>query len=168
MSTVAEPTIIQFGPYRVIGLGYRGKNEHGEIPALWDAQAGLPARLAEIAVPAGANFAVGLCRCIPGATDGSFEYLAALPAAADAPVPPGMMEAFIPAATYAAFPVESLQVLMDRWGQASAWVAAHPEWQAYCGAAGCDCARYPSFELYPPEFTSDGTLFLYLPVRPAK
>lgn len=162
----AEPQVVEFGPYRIIGMRYAGKNENGEIPALWDREGGFIARMGEIKTPpANAGVCFGLCRCLPGVTDGSFEYIAALPAAADAPVPDGMVEARIAAGAYAAFPVPSLAGLMEAWNTTGAWMAAHPEWEACCGPGGCDCANHPCFELYPPGFDGQGGLFIYVPVR---
>lgn len=167
MSTVTEPRVVSFGPYRVVGLRYVGTNAQGEITALWHGPAGLPARLGEIVPAAGEAYCFGVCRCLPGVTDGSFEYLAAAATTRDAPVPPGMVEAWIPAASYLAYPVASLETLQEDWGRAAAWFAAHPEWQAYCGDQGCECATHPSFELYPADFFTTRRLFIYLPVKAA-
>jgi len=157
------PRLVEFGPYRVIGARYAGKNEHGEMTALWERDF-LP-RMGEVEMLAGTPCAFGLCRCLPGATDGSFEYIAAVPAPADAPIPAGMVEARIAAATYAVFPVAGLAAVMEAWGAIGPWLEAHPEWEGYCGPDGCDCATHPGFELYPPTFSADGKLFIYVPVR---
>lgn len=169
-NAATEPQVVEFGPYRVIGMRYVGKNEQGEIPAMWGGETGFVARMGEIKTPAGCPcISFGLCRCLPGATDGSFEYIAALPATPDAPIPAGMVEARIAGGSYVAFPVASLAELMPAWGQLGAWLAAHPEWQAYCGdpvAKTCDCENHPTFELYPAQFATDGKLFIYMPIRP--
>ncbi|MGE5532587.1 MAG: GyrI-like domain-containing protein, partial [Bacteroidota bacterium] len=173
--TTSEPHIVQYGPSRVIGLFYRGKNENREVPGLWDGENGFLSRMGEVVQPEGAYYldsgrhpAYGLCRCIPGATDGTFEYIAAVPAAADAPIPEGMIEALIPAGTYLVFPVAGLDKLPEVWNASHEWMGAHPEWKSYCtGPEDCDCANHPNFELYPPEFGVDEKLFIYLPVKPA-
>lgn len=157
------PQLVEFGPYRVIGTRCVSKNENGEFSAMWEKDF-LP-RLREIAALPGADFLVGLCRCLPGVTDGSFEYIAAMPAAADAPIPEGMVEAQIAAATYAVFPVAGLANIMQAWGELGPWLESHPEWEGYCTPAGCDCETHPGFELYPATFSQDGKLFIYLPVR---
>jgi predicted transcriptional regulator YdeE len=157
------PQLVQFGPYRVIGARCAGKNENAEFSALWEHDF-LP-RMQEVVTPEGADFVVGLCRCLPGVTDGSFEYIAAAPATAAAPIPAGMIEAEIAAATYVVFPVSSLAEIMQAWGKIGPWLEAHADWEGYCGPAGCDCATYPSFELYPSTFAQDGKLFIYVPVR---
>ncbi len=164
-----EPEIVQFGPYRVVGMNYKGKNEHGEIPNLWGREGGFIARAGEIAAdPTAPDVAVGLCRCIPGATDGSFEYIAGLPAKADAPLPEGMMEASVAGSTYVKFPVRNLSEIHEAWNATGAWFEAHPEWAMFCGptAGGkCDCATHPCFELYPPEFNDQKELYVYIPVH---
>jgi predicted transcriptional regulator YdeE len=172
-ATSLEPEIVEYGPCRVIGMRYVGKNEHGEVPALWGGESGFIARFGEVVSPPDAKWqdsgrhpAFGLCRCLPGVTDGSFEYLAATVAAADAPLPEGMVEATIPAGQYAAFPVDGLARLREAFGAAQEWLAAHPVWGGYCDREGCDCANHPAFELYPPDFGDDGQMFVYLPVRP--
>jgi predicted transcriptional regulator YdeE len=168
-----EPQVVEYGPVRVIGMYYRGKNENKEITALWDREGGFLSRMGEVAQPpdqyyldSGRHPAFGLCRCLPGETDGSFEYIAATLAAAEAPIPDGMIEAMIPAGTYLAFPVAGLEKLPEVWNAAHGWMAAHPEWKSYCtGPEDCDCANHPNFELYPPDFGCDHKLFIYLPVK---
>jgi predicted transcriptional regulator YdeE len=159
----ATPTVIRFGPYRIVGTPYIGKNENREIPAMWEQQF-LP-RMAEVADPAVGDFSVGLCRCIPDQEPGVFEYIAAVPVSAEAPVPEGMVDALIPDAEYVVFPVASLADLGPVWQQIGPWLEAHPEWQGYCTPAGCDCAHFPAFEYYPSTFGEDGKLFVYVPVR---
>ncbi|HOF87458.1 MAG TPA: GyrI-like domain-containing protein [Armatimonadota bacterium] len=170
MSSSIEPRIVEFGPYRVIGMRCVGNNARNEFADLWGASGGFLSRMHEVARPEGAaGIAFGLCRCVPGVTDGTFEYIAAAPAAADAAVPDGMIAALIAAGTYAAFPVAALSELMAAWGAVGPWLAAHPEWQAYCGypsAQDCDCAHHPAFELYPETFATDGRLSVYVPIRP--
>lgn len=157
--------LVEFGPYRVIGCRCAGKNENGEFSLLWG---DFLQRMPEVVKPEGADFSVGLCRCLPGVSDGSFEYIAAVPATADAPVPAGMVEVQVAAATYVVFPIASLADIMRGWEQVGPWLESHPEWEGYCGPAGCDCATHPSFELYPSTFPQDGKLYIYMPVRTPK
>ncbi|HEY3376286.1 MAG TPA: effector binding domain-containing protein [Armatimonadota bacterium] len=159
----AVPQLVEFGPYRVIGTRYAGKNEHNEIPTMW--QRDFLPRMQEVVKADGADFSVGLCHCLPEVRDGSFEYIAAVPTTADAPIPAAMVETRIAAATYIAFPVASLAELKQAWELLAPWLEAHPEWEGYCTPNGCDCATHPGFELYPATFGVDGKLFIYLPVR---
>jgi len=156
-----EPQIVEFGPYRVIGMRYAGKNAQDEVKALWET---FFPRMGEVERPAGCGYAFGLCRCLPGVTDGSFEYIAALPATPEAPMPEGMVEAPVAAASYVAFPVPSLAVIKQAWDALGPWIAAHPEWEPYCGLTACQCPTHPTFELYPPDYTG-GAFFIYMPVR---
>lgn len=158
-----EPSLTEFGPYRIIGMNYIGKNENKEIPEFWEHRF-LP-RMDEVVKPTQNRFAFGVCRCIPGATDGSFEYIAAAETTLDAALPKGMLELTISKCQYAIFAVASLEQLGKAWGDAQAWFGTHPEWENHCGPTGCNCATHPSFELYPPEFDGNGPLYLYFPVR---
>jgi predicted transcriptional regulator YdeE len=144
-----------------MGVHCLGKNENNEATELW--KQFLP-REREIEQPR-PNCAFGLCRCIPGATDGSFEYIAAFAVTGKAPLPAGMMAVDIPRGEYAVFPVADLSEVKQVWHTAAATVNASTEWEPYCGPAGCDCAQHPCFEYYPPEFRGSGLLFVYIPVK---
>jgi predicted transcriptional regulator YdeE len=161
-----EPRIVEYGPYRLIGMSCVG-SESAQFKELWAGENGFLSRMAEIE-SLGDGTAYGLCRCVAGVTDGSFEYVAAVPAKSDAPVPNGMIEARVGAATYAAFDVLGLDNIGPAWGATQVWLAEHPEWESYChggGDACCGCADYPCFELYPSDFDSTGVLFIYIPIR---
>ena len=161
----ADPQIVEFGPYRVIGMSCVSKNENGEFSRLWDAPDGFLARKAEVQTASAGHALFGLCRCVPGVTDGSFQYIAAAPATRKAAVPEGVVEASIAGCTYAGFQVSSLAEISQAWAQTGAWMEAHPEWEPYCGPDGCDCENHPSFELYPPDFCEKGELFVFVPLR---
>lgn len=165
-SFMTEPVVKEFGPYRAIGMNYKGKNENQEIPSLWSGPDGFISRMKEVKPYNGPFMSFGLCRCIPGATDGSFEYIAAVPAADDAEIPEGMIEVQIPRCSYIVFPVRNLGELSQTWNATQGWFAAQSEWETYCGPTqGCDCANHPFFELYPAEFNGSNEMFLYSPVR---
>jgi predicted transcriptional regulator YdeE len=158
-----EPQIIEFGPYRVIGIARVAKGGP-DCKAAWDAPDGFLAHMDEITTEC-EGFSVGICRCLPGVTDGSFEYIAARPVQLQATIPDGMAEVQLGGGTYLVFPVASLTEISQAWPYAISWLESHPEWTPFCGKEGCDCAHYPSFELYPPEFDGNGPLYLYFPVR---
>jgi predicted transcriptional regulator YdeE len=152
-----------FGPYRAIGVRYAGKNQNQEITELWGRF--LPTRNA-IAMPENAG-AFGVCRCLPGVKDGSFEYLAAFAAVPEATVPGGMVEVDIPRGEYFVHRCESIQDSQQAWQEAAKTLAASPEWVGFCnGPDDCQCATHPCFEYYPPEFSGTGPFYLYLPVHP--
>jgi predicted transcriptional regulator YdeE len=163
----AEPQVKEFGPCRVIGMNYIGKNQSGEIPALWHSEKGFIHRVKEIQPSQGAEagLAFGICRCVPGKIDGSFEYIAAITAAPDASIPEGMMEVQLLQSPYVIFTVRNLTEIGKVWEYAQKWFAANPQWEGYCTPKGCDCVHYPSFELYPADFTPDGKLYIYFPVK---
>jgi predicted transcriptional regulator YdeE len=167
MSVATEQVkIVEFGPYRAIGMSYRGKNENGEIPDLWAREGGFMQRMHEVDAQPGVGM-FGLCRCIAGVQDGSWEYIAAAPAQSDSPIPEGMIEANVPAATYAVFTVPNLAGIGQAWTATQEWMAAHLEYKSYCEPTetGCGCIDHPNFELYPPGFNGENQLFIYVPVR---
>lgn len=154
--------IAAFGPFHAVGMRYAGKNENKEIMQLWGEF--LPRRTA-IAMPEGAS-AFGVCRCLPGVKDGSFEYVAAFEAKADAPAPEGMMPLDIPQGDYFVHRFESVQECKKAWQEAAGTLAADTQWTNYCnGPDDCQCEAHPCFEYYPPEFNGTGPVYLYLPVR---
>lgn len=154
--------ISAFGPYRAIGVRYAGKNENQEIRKLWEEF--LP-RQGEIAKPGRAG-AFGVCRCIPGATDGSFEYVAAFEARPDAPLPEGMIEVAIPEGEYVRHRFVGVENCMQAWQEAAGKLAADAEWTGFCNGPGdCRCAERPCFEYYPPEFDGRGPAWVYIPVH---
>ncbi len=66
-----EPRIVQRGAFLVAGLRYEGRNEHGEVPALWDNE--FMPRLGEIAGLRLGLEAYGVAREAPNAAPGAFE-----------------------------------------------------------------------------------------------
>jgi predicted transcriptional regulator YdeE len=164
-----EPRILDYGPQKLIGLGRVVKTSE-DCKNVWADQHGFVARMGEAQPSGGQVPYFGICRCAAGAEPGAFEYIAAMPAAAGAPVPEGMAEFTLPAGTYAEFPVAGLADIGRVWGYTAEWLAAHPEWQGFCDGDpdGCGCVEHPAFELYPPGFDESGGLFIYVPLRPAE
>jgi len=164
---VSEPELKEFGPCRVIGMNVISKNQFGEVSALWHGEKGLVHRVNEIQMAKGEAVGVsfGICRCVPGKVDGTFEYIAAISAAAEAPVPEGMMELQLPQGKYIVFTCRNLAEIHEVWNYSRSWFEAHPEHEGYCTSKGCDCAHYPGFELYPANFTANSTLYIYFPVK---
>ena len=153
--------IIEAGPWHAIGVKkfVRGGPE---CAALWEKD--LLPRAGEIAKPLrGVGF--GLCPCSPIKSDGTFEYTAAFEATATAAVPPGMTTLEIARVHYLVIPVRSLADIHVGWQSVGPSVAALVGWEPYCGTRGCDCAHYPTFELYPADFQPSGKLFIYVPIK---
>jgi predicted transcriptional regulator YdeE len=162
-----EASIIEFGPFRMIGLRYVGKNENQEIKELWNDKTGLWSHMPEIKTSPADFIVAGICRCLPDATDGSFEYFAAVSADPNAPVPSGLAETSIPADTFAVFAVDGLDKIQQGWMSALEWIKSHPEWDVYCDRdrGFCDCANHPCFERYTDEFMKTGKFYIYFPVK---
>ena len=166
-SCVQEPKIVEFGPYRVIGMNYIGKNENQEFANLWNGENGFIKRMGEVkrdTQAGGVSF--GVCRCVPGMTDGGYEYIAGLPASEDAPIPDGMMEAYIGRSTYAVFEVPNLAELERVWSETQPWLDASPDWYGTCGPGMCECPEHPYFEVYPADFTPESKCYIYVSVHP--
>src|SRR5512133_2958530 len=90
-----EPRIVGRGAFRVAGLRYAGKNQHGEIPALWDVF--IP-RMAELVAPNTPHTFYGLCREIAGVpVNDGFEYLAGVEVPSLDHLPEGMVGWEVPA-----------------------------------------------------------------------
>jgi predicted transcriptional regulator YdeE len=162
MSDKKELKIIEAGPFNAIGIRYIGKNENNEIPQLWDKD--LLPRMDEIRKPAG-GVAFGVCKCLPDAPEGEFEYIGAFEAAESAPVPDGMIKLTIPKAHYAVFEVPHLSQIMQAWQEAANALSEHPEIDRYCDGEKCECAEYPGFEYYPDDFNGQNRLYIYIPVK---
>jgi predicted transcriptional regulator YdeE len=160
MASAPPSEIVEFGPFHTIGISLIG-NEPTKCKFVWEQ--GIFPRTSEILKPT-RPLAFGFCRCVPGATADTFEYVAAFEALPDAPVPPGMIAVDIPRTQYIAIPVASLAVIGEAWHSIPSAVAAHPGYTAHCGPTGCDCAHFPTFEYYPHTFPKDGRLFVYVPV----
>ena len=151
-----------FGPYRAVGMRYTGKNENNEIMGLW---AEFLPRREEIAM-AESGGAFGVCRCLPGVMDGSYEYVAAFASTPDAAVPAGMMSLDIPQGEYCIQKFDSVKDYKQAWNDAMRTFAANPEWGTYCnGPDDCQCAAHPCFEYYPPEFSGTGPVWICMAVR---
>jgi len=155
--------VIEFGPKRGIGVSMLASSG-ADFSGLWQNQ--IVPRNKEVAQPPGA-VCFGVCRCVPGATDGTFEYVALLEATADAPVPPGMIAIDIPRGHYAVFEAAGFDRIGAVWHSVPAAMAAQTEWKPRCGPQGCDCAHWPSFEYYPPEPGHQAKALIYVPVSRA-
>lgn len=115
-----KPTFVTKPAFDVVGLSYVGKNEHSEIPAMW--QQFLP----RIEEPGRAEPDVAYGVCIShgeGLADGKFEYVAGVEVRHQEPVPDGMVRRHIPQRKYARFthhgPLDKLgetyQAIYDSW-----------------------------------------------------
>lgn len=153
--------IVEYGPVRAIGMSRVAKADGGDFPKLWE-----EFMMAAGSLPRLDGTAFGFCRCVPGKTDGTFEYVASIAVPTDAKVPAGMIEVSVPRCDYAVFDVAGLKDIGQAWQNVPKAMAALDKWDPYCGPKGCECATHPCFEMYPRTFMDDGKLALYVPVKP--
>lgn len=162
MSSVPLFQTVTFGPQRAIGMRYEGKNENGEVAAMWGQV--VPRICSEFAPLMRGS--AGVCRCVPGKTDGTMEYIAAFLTTQDTPAPEGLVAVDIPQGEYAVFTVPELDQCMAVWMSVPDALKASPELESYCqGPEACECAAHPCFEYYPPEYRGCGPFQIYIPVK---
>jgi predicted transcriptional regulator YdeE/DNA-binding transcriptional MerR regulator len=96
-----EPKIVNRPAFKVIGLSYVGKNEHGEIGQMWGRFNQRAQEVKEINM----KEAFGLCFSTVegGAKPGEFEYVAGFEVAGRDNLPQGMVYREVPAYKYAIF-----------------------------------------------------------------
>jgi AraC family transcriptional regulator len=130
--------IIARPAFTVVGLKYRGRNEHEEIPALWGQ---FMPHLQAIEQRVNDAVFYGVIDHFDPAT-GEYDYLAAVEATPGAQPPAGLERWEIPAATYAvfSFPFGGLMPAIDYANHT--WLPG----STYQRAAG------PEFEYYPATF----------------
>ena len=151
-----EPRIVSRGAFRVAGLRYSGKSEHGEIPAMWDVF--LPRAHELPAVPGKENVYYGMCREIQGVSvSEGFEYLVCAEVPSFDALPQGMEGWAVAAATYAVLPANDVSGIGPTcdyfYGQ---WINHSEEYALGDGLM---------FEEYPPEYSTELIIYLYFPVR---
>jgi AraC family transcriptional regulator len=148
-----NPEIKTLPAFTVIGQVYRGKNEHQEIPAMWDQ---LNAHWADFQALGQTGAAYGLCGHME--PDGVFEYLAGVQVTPSAVAPQGMTRWEVPAQIYAVFPC-TLATIHQAYEQA---------YQVWLPGSGYEHSNGPAFELYPDTFEPDDpgsqAMFVYIPV----
>lgn len=158
-----ETELTRFGPYRAIGLSYIAGNGNFDFPGVWDRFMKIIA--GRISIEGKHYF--GICRCIPGPTDGTWEYIAAAEVAADERAPEGLVEVAIPGGEYVVTDVASLKEIGEGWKASRHAVEALAGYEPFCGRNGCACATHPAFEHYAPDFRQTGRLAIFSPVRRA-
>jgi len=96
-----QPKIVNRPAFKVIGLSYVGKNEHGEIGQMWERFNHQSQAVKSI----NDKEAFGLCfSTVEGPSrPGEFEYVSGFEVAEDKAVPQGMVYRQVPAYKYAVF-----------------------------------------------------------------
>jgi len=152
-ATMSEPKIVSQEAFGVVGMLYHGKNQAGEIPAMWGR---FGPHMGEIGGRVGLE-AYGIC-WMPD-EEGAFDYVAGLAVNSDRQVPEGMVYRQVQAGSFAVFPCTIPTVGQTYHHAYEEWLPA----SAYEYAGGAD------YELYPEGFGSADPnlqMFIYIPVRP--
>jgi AraC family transcriptional regulator len=139
--------------FTVVGMKYRGKNEHDEIPALWGQ---FTPHLPEINGVANRQFCYGAEDNYDD-DSGEFDYLACVEVNETESIPEGMETWHIPANKYAVFPC-TLPTILDVFDDLSTKLVG----------AGLEQLPDPLFELYDETFDPqdpNSTLYIYIPVK---
>lgn len=152
-----QPEFVDRSALTVTGLRYAGRNEHGEIPALWDEQF-IP--LVMKADPGDHDRVFyGVTRQIDGVPwSEGFEYLAAVAVGTIPNLPDGLVVWEMPAQQYAVLPaqgVPSIGIMSEYFY--GTWLPRSAEWEAVDG---------PMLEVYPASFPQDMVILMHFPVRP--
>jgi AraC family transcriptional regulator len=153
-----SPSPVRKPAFRVVGVsGVFDETNKSGIPALWPR---LAARL-PVAGQLGDDETFGVCW---GDTGGAFHYMAAVPVAADAPVPEGLEAKEIPAQTYLVFRQETDGSDLHAQMQA----AVKEIWGERLPRSGYKLANAPDLEAYPPHFEPDQPSHVewWIPVEP--
>ena len=149
-----EPKIESLDKFYVVGMPYLGKNEHSEISQMW--QEFIP-RIPEIKhIAPGPDISYGICS--PNA-EGLVDYIAALPVAALADIPAGMVGKEVPAQTYIVFEAQGLEDIGPTY---------HRILNDWMPTSGYQPVDGPDFELYPETFDPgepDSILYIYFPIQ---
>jgi AraC family transcriptional regulator len=138
--------IVDRGDFVVVGMKYRGRNEHEEIPALWGQ---FMPRLGEIASIADSGVFYGVMGNYDMAA-GEFDYVAGAEVLPDTAVPEGMARWDVPPGTYAViiFPFSELMEAIDH---------IHNAWLPASGYRHTGGPEYEYYGLaFEPEDRTDG------------
>ena len=148
-----EPKIVTKPAFTLIGMRYFGKNEQGEIPALWDH---FGPRMVEIK-PRDGYCCYGVCW--QPDESGEFEYVAGVSATAEASIPDGMVSRSVPAAQYAVFPTKLKDIGETYRHISEDWLAS----------SGYEWGGTLDFELYDdtfdPTLGGEAVLYIYFPIK---
>jgi predicted transcriptional regulator YdeE len=149
-----QPKIVTKPAFIVAGMLYRGRNEKGEIPQLWQA---FGPRMGELVHAAGEPIAYGVMDHFDEVS-GEFDYLAGIKVGEGGDLPDGMVSWQIPAQTYAVVST-TLPTIRDVFDEL---------YNAWLPASGYRRAPGPEFELYDERFNAaepHSELDLYIPIE---
>lgn len=155
---IMETRIVNLPAMQVIGMAYTGKNEHQEIPALWDV---FLLRVAEVTGRTHPDVVLGVCG--DAREDGSFRYVAGCQVSAGTPVPKDMIAIDVPAATYVV--VTQHGPLSDTEHGLDATLSY--VYRTWLPASGYQRAATPDLEWYDQRFhygQQDSEMDVYTPI----
>jgi predicted transcriptional regulator YdeE len=149
-----QPKIVDRPGFTVVGLKYHGKNEHNEIPQLWQA---LMPRVGEIKNMFDDHVAYGISANMDKSS-GEFDYIAGFEVSSIKHVPEDMVSFEVPRTKYAVF-----STTLPKIGET--FDKAHHTWLP---ESGYQPTGGPEFEAYDERFDPQDpeSLFdLYIPVK---
>jgi AraC family transcriptional regulator len=149
-----QPKIISKPAFTVVGMKYRGKNQHNEISQLWRK---FGPHMHEVRNVRAADLAYGVMDNYDE-NKGDFDYVAALEVENATEVSEGMTALIVPAQTYAVFPC-TLNTIRQTYDTI---------YQSWMPASGYQRATGPEFELYDEHFDpndSSSGMFVYIPIE---
>lgn len=146
-----EAKVTMVEAFNVIGLEYFGKNQNGEIPALWAVFNQLDEEIPN-AIP---GDCYGVCSEMN--SEGEFSYVACVKVSEIGDLPEGMVTKHVPTGKYAIFTFkDEMSKLGDFYGN------IHNQWLK---AQGLMYEPRPDFELYDDRFMKNGEFDIYIPVK---
>jgi len=149
-----EPKMISRPAFTVVGMKYRGKNEHGEIPKLWGEFMPREGGIKQKVNP-------HICYGVMGNYDegsGEFDYVAGFEVESAADVPEGMVRWNMPEQSYAVFTC-TLPTIRE---------AFEHIYHTWLPESGYQRADGPEFELYDERFDPQdpsSEMYVYIPVK---
>ncbi|MAT44649.1 MAG: AraC family transcriptional regulator [Anaerolineaceae bacterium] len=151
-----EPTFVKKPAFLVVGTPYFGKNEHGEIPQMWNVFNSRYGEIKEITDP---TVCYGICSSMD--ETGAFEYVAAAPVNKIDELPEGMVARMVSEQEYAVFIHAGA---LDTLGKT--YDSIYQGWLPNSGYEFVPAAH--DFELYDQDFKfgdPDSKMYIYIPVR---
>ena len=149
-----EPKIVSKPKFTVVGMKYHGKNEHNEIPQLWQR---FGSRMGDVQPRANSATSYGLMGNYDPVT-GEFDYLAGMEAERTADLPTGMTTWEVPAQTYLVFDTDFGKIRE----------AYDNIYQRWLPQSGRQRSGGPEFELYDEKFDPsdpNSIMYIYIPVN---
>jgi predicted transcriptional regulator YdeE/DNA-binding transcriptional MerR regulator len=152
-----EPKFVTKPAMMLVGMKYVGKNQHGEIGAMWGRFDPLIPQVSSHPNPA----SYGWCG-MPDeqVEEGAFEYVAAVETTRADNLPDWAVVRMVPEGTYAVFPhVGPVEGMKNTY---------HEIYQTWLPQSGYESSAPFDMEVYPDEFhgfTPDSVMYIYLPVK---